>query len=127
MPFPDRLARFNRRVTNPIMRLYAGRIPPLAVVVHRGRRSDQVYRTPVLAFSTPDGFAIALTYGSDTDWVHNVLAADGCALERRGRTSLLTGPRLHDRAGLRLLPAPFARLLPLLGTRDVLTLTRRAG
>ena len=43
----DGLARFNKVVTNPIQRRYAGRIPPFAIVEHVGRKSGRQYRTPV--------------------------------------------------------------------------------
>jgi len=97
MPLPQRLARFNRRVTNPIANRIAGRVPPLAIVVHTGRRSGRTYRTPVMAFrESPEGFVIALTYGPKTDWVRNVVAAGGCDLTRGGKTLRLAAPRLID-------------------------------
>lgn len=97
MPLSPRIARFNRRVTNPIARLAAGRVPPLAIVVHMGRRSGRTYRTPVMAFrGRGGGYLIALTYGPDTDWVRNVVTAQGCDLVRRGKTLRLTDPRLTE-------------------------------
>ena len=85
MPLPDRLATFNRSVTNRIVRTFAGHLPWFAIVVHRGRKSGRIYRTPVNAFGIDDGFVIALTYGPDRDWVKNVLAAGRCGLIVRGR------------------------------------------
>ncbi len=98
MPLPQRLARFNCRVTNPIANRIAGRVPPLAIVVHTGRRSGTPYRTPVMAFRARDGdgFVIALTYGPETDWVRNVLAGGGCDLTRGGTTLRLADPRLIE-------------------------------
>jgi hypothetical protein len=70
----DRLARFNRRLFNPVVRTFAGRRgSPVAVVVHRGRRSGRRYRTPVLAFRANDGYVVALfmaptATGSATCW-----------------------------------------------------------
>jgi len=55
----------------------------MGLVVHRGRRSGRVYDTPVLVFPADDGYVIALTYGPDTDWIRNVLAAGGCAARSR--------------------------------------------
>jgi len=64
---------------------------------------------------------MAHTYGADSDWVKNVLAAGGCDLLTRGRKSPLTKPLLvHDptRRGIR----PFARqILQLLRVADFLT------
>jgi deazaflavin-dependent oxidoreductase (nitroreductase family) len=109
MPLPQRLARFNRHVTNPIARTVAGRIPPFAIVRHQGRRSGTVYRTPIMAFPNraTGGYVVALTYGPDAQWVKNVLAAGGCEIERRGRTVSLTAPRLIGPAeAAPTLPAP---------------------
>ncbi|MGH2730661.1 MAG: nitroreductase family deazaflavin-dependent oxidoreductase [Actinomycetota bacterium] len=97
MPLPRALARFNRIVTNPIAGSFAGRVPPFAVVVHRGRRTGREYRTPVSAFRTDDGYLIALTYGLKTEWVANVLAADNARLLSRGREIAVESPRLLGR------------------------------
>ena len=128
MPFPDRLARFNRLVTNPLAQTIAGRLPPFALVLHRGRRTGKAYRTPVWAFPTPDGgFAIALTYGPDRDWVRNVLAQGGCALDRGGRRVPLAAPRiLAGVQGSRLMPRLLRPVLRLLGVTDVLQLSPSA-
>ena len=75
MPLPKRLARFNRRVTNPVLRHVASWAPGFAVVHHVGRRSGHAYRTPVNVFKRDGRYVFALTYGKDSDWVRNVLAA----------------------------------------------------
>jgi deazaflavin-dependent oxidoreductase (nitroreductase family) len=111
------MRRINRAVTNPLMRVVAGRAAPLAIVVHRGRRSGRTYRTPVLAFSTDEGFVTPLPYGVDTDWCLNVLAAGRCELESGGRTSHVVAARQVDaEEALPLLPA---LLRPLLGAADL--------
>ena len=92
MPLPDRLARVNRVATNPLVRRVAGRLPFFAVVEHTGRATGRSYRTPVMAFRTPDGFVIALTYGPDVDWARNVLAAGSATLEHRGLHIHVTEP-----------------------------------
>ena len=120
MPLPDRLARFNRRVSNPIMRTYAGRVPGLAIVEHRGRKTGRVHRTPVNAFRTSDGFAIALTYGPDRDWVRNVWQEGGCTLVRHGRRIALHEPEIIE--GTALLPGLVRAALRVLGVREVLRL-----
>ena len=105
MPLPDRLATFNRSVTNRIARKFAGHLPWFAIVVHRGRKSGHIYRTPVNAFGIDDGFVIALTYGPDRDWVKNVLAAGRCGLIVRGRRIPVTDPIIVEGdAGMALLP-----------------------
>ncbi len=125
VPLPDRLARIDRRVTNPIMRTFAGRVPGFAIVVHRGRRTGRQYRTPVNAFRSPGGFVIALTYGPDRDWVRNVLAAGGCTIEWRGRPRRLGHPTVRRDDQVRhLVPAPVRLALGLLRVSAVLTLDR---
>ena len=89
-----RVARFNRRVTNPIQGAWASRLPPWATVVHRGRKSGTTYRTPVLAFVRPGSVTISLPYGEDADWVRNLLAAGGGELVRGSRTHLIRNPRI---------------------------------
>src|SRR4051794_22779527 len=104
MPLPRALARFNRKVTNPIARTIAGRLPGAAIIAHRGRRSGRAYRTPVSAFRRPGGYAVALTYGPGAEWVQNVLAAGNATLETGGRQVRVTNPRvIHDPAR-RLVP-----------------------
>lgn len=123
MPFPDWLARLNRRVINPVLGLLADRLPPLAVVVHRGRTSDREYRTPVLAFRDGDGFVIALTYGPDRDWVKNVRAAGGCTLIRAGRKFLLHRLEIVDEGeGLPPMPGWIRPVVRRLGVKAFLRL-----
>lgn len=100
MPLPAWLARFNRMVSNPVLGPAAARLPYCGVIVHRGRRSGRLYRTPVNAFPVDEGFVVALTYGRETDWVRNVLAAGGCEMVHRGGAPLrgsyegtMAGPR----------------------------------
>jgi len=88
----DGLARFNKVVTNPIQRRYAGRIPPFAIVEHVGRKSGRQYRTPVNAFVKGDTVTVRLPYGTDRDWVRNLIAANGGVIQRRGRRLRVTDP-----------------------------------
>jgi deazaflavin-dependent oxidoreductase (nitroreductase family) len=90
---PRGLARFNRVVTNPIQGVYAWALPPWAVLIHRGRRSGRMYRTPVIAFRRGRTFAVAALYGQKSDWVRNILAGGGQVV-RAGRTYDLINPRL---------------------------------
>jgi deazaflavin-dependent oxidoreductase (nitroreductase family) len=94
-----RIAQFNKRVGNPIQRQWADRLPPWAVVVHRGRRSGRRYETPVVARIHDGRVVIVLFYGADADWVRNVVAADGGELIRRRRTLVMSNPRIE---GVRL-------------------------
>jgi len=50
-----------------------------------------------MVFRRGNRFVIALTYGRGSQWVQNVLAANGCELEIRKRTMRLSHPRVfHD-------------------------------
>jgi deazaflavin-dependent oxidoreductase (nitroreductase family) len=89
-----RTAHFNRHVTNRLTRPLAGRLPGFGVVVHRGRKSGHQFQTPVNVFSAAGGYVIALTYGAESDWVKNVLAAGGCELITRRRRRRLDSPEL---------------------------------
>lgn len=124
MPLPRALARMNRVGLNRIIRHVAPYVPGLGVVVHVGRRSGRVYRTPVNVFRKGDVYTFALTYGSASDWVRNVRSAGGCTLRTRGRDVRLSNPRLvHDetRAAIRLPERAFLRLF---GVADFLVLER---
>ncbi len=97
MQLPQRLARFNRHVTNPIQRMWAGWAPSFGILEHVGRRSGKPFRTPLTVFSTDDGVAILLTYGPDRDWLKNITAAGGAKLRRHGKTFAVTNPRVVSR------------------------------
>jgi len=131
MPLPRSVARFNRRVTNRLLGPLAPHLPGFGVVVHTGRKTHRLYRTPVNVFRRPGGYVIALTYGPDADWVRNVLASGGCALETRGRTLRLTRPRLFHDERRRAVPAPLrligGALGALAGISDFLDLTLEEG
>jgi deazaflavin-dependent oxidoreductase (nitroreductase family) len=122
VPFPRRLARFNRRVTNRLAVPIAGRVPGLGVVVHTGRRSGRLYRAPVCAFRRPGGYVIALVYGAESDWPKNVLAAGGCTLLTHGAAVPLTAPRRVHTGRHRSVSAPARAVLRMLGVRDYLEL-----
>jgi deazaflavin-dependent oxidoreductase (nitroreductase family) len=123
MPLPGWLARLNRSVTNPALRPVAGRLPYFGVVLHRGRTTGRVYRTPVTAFPHGDSFVIALTYGREVDWVKNVIAAGECRLIHRGRTVDLVDPRLLPlREDAQAIPGWIRGILRILGVDQVLQL-----
>jgi deazaflavin-dependent oxidoreductase (nitroreductase family) len=124
MPAPRWLARANKRLTNRLLGPLARYLPGFGVVVHRGRKSQRHYRTPVNVFVRGNRYVFALTYGPQSDWVRNVLAQGGCTLETRGRTLQLTRPRLFHDAQRHSVP-PFVRLiLGAAGVYDFLELAR---
>jgi deazaflavin-dependent oxidoreductase (nitroreductase family) len=111
MPAPRRLARFNKRFTNHLTSKVAGYLPGFAIVSHIGRKSGRTYRTPVNAFRTDDGYIIALTYGSESDWVKNVLAAGSCELQTRGRRVRLYNPHIVTDESKAWAPLPVRLIL----------------
>lgn len=102
MRLPQWLARFNKYVTNPVQRLWAGWIPLHGILLHVGRRSGKPYRTPLTVFSADvDGqpaVAILLTYGPNRDWLKNLQAAGGGRMQRHGKTFGVTNPQLMTKA-----------------------------
>lgn len=97
MPLPQALARINRRISNPILGVMAGIAPGFGIVIHTGRKSGRVYRSPVMVFQRDGGYRIALTYGRNVDWLKNIRAARQFEFETRGRTVILTDPTVgHD-------------------------------
>jgi deazaflavin-dependent oxidoreductase (nitroreductase family) len=85
-----------------------------------------MYQTPVNVFASSDGYVFALTYGPDTDWVKNVLAAGGCELRTRGRTVRVTAPRLfHDEARRDIRPLE-RQVLRAIGVADFLSVKTAA-
>jgi deazaflavin-dependent oxidoreductase (nitroreductase family) len=124
---PRALARFNRRVNNPIQLRWAGRIRGYAIIEHTGRRSGRAYRTPVNAFRTPDGFAFLIGYGTQSDWLRNVLAAGGGHVVHRGQRYAVSAPRvLTGDEGRALLPAPMRLLTKVVRAEEVLVVTAAA-
>lgn len=127
MPLPRGLASFNRRVTNHVTGPLAGRLPGFGIVVHRGRRSHREYRTPVNVFVAAGGYVVALTYGADSDWIKNVLAARGCELVTRGRTVRLTAPELFHDERRGHVPHLVRPILRMLGVSDFMRLSTTAA
>jgi deazaflavin-dependent oxidoreductase (nitroreductase family) len=83
----------NRRLVNPVQRLWAPWLPPFALVVHRGRTSGVEHRTPVLAWRHGATLYVSLYYGERAHWVRNVLAGGG-AVVRLGRRWRIAGARI---------------------------------
>jgi deazaflavin-dependent oxidoreductase (nitroreductase family) len=124
MALPPWLARFNRRVTNRVTPIFASRVPGFGIVIHTGRRSGHIYRTPINVFRDGDDYIIALTYGAERDWVRNVLAANGCELLTRGRYVRLINPHIVTDPTRRWAPLPARPILRLLGVENYMRLTR---
>jgi deazaflavin-dependent oxidoreductase (nitroreductase family) len=111
MRMPRAVARFNRRITNPLARSLTPWLPCLGTLEHTGRTSGKRYRTPLLIFPTGNGIAILIGYGSQTDWLKNVLAGGPTVLHKRGRAIALADPEIVDKVQAAPLVTSPARLL----------------
>ncbi|WP_199191263.1 nitroreductase family deazaflavin-dependent oxidoreductase [Amycolatopsis sp. CA-126428] len=124
MVLPKGLARFNRVATNRINKYVVGWAPGFGMIVHKGRKSGKEYRTPLNVFRTDDGFVVALTYGPDTDWVKNVLAAESCTVITRRRKYRVHSPQLVHDESRQTMPTPVRQFLGLLDVNDFLLVKR---
>lgn len=123
MVLSQRLARINRRLSNPILRHLVG-IGPFAELEHVGRSSGRRYRTVLMAFRRGDTMTIALTYGPDVDWLKNIRAAGGGRLRFRRDLLELGAPRpLTTAQGLSRMPIGPRQLLPLAGVDEFIELS----
>ena len=59
-----------------------------------GRSSGKTYGTPLDAHPVDGGYIFIVMYGSDSDWVQNVVAAGAAKLEIDGDEVELASPRL---------------------------------
>lgn len=123
MVLPRALARANKRGLNKVTRHLVPHLPGFGLLHHRGRKSGAEYSTPINIFHTSPGhWRISLTYGSNSDWVRNVLAAGGCDVTTRGRRIHLTDPVLTHDPNNTGLPAPARMILRRIGADECLDL-----
>ncbi len=116
------LARINIAFTNRIASLFAGWLPGFGILTHVGRKSGKVYSTPINVFRDSNGFIIALTYSSQSEWVKNVLAAGGCELKTRGKKYQLSSPNVVHDSTLRRFPIPVRLVLRIVGADEYMEL-----
>jgi deazaflavin-dependent oxidoreductase (nitroreductase family) len=121
-----RIRPFTRHVVNPLTRLFAGWMPGFGMLTYRGRTTGRVYHLPLNVFRRGDHYIFVLTYGSDSQWVKNVLAAGECQLRVRGRNVRLVEPELIVNPDWGLVPPP-VRLIERLGAGVTEFLRMRAA
>src|SRR5438477_12077613 len=112
------LAKINIALTNRITGLFAGWLPGFGFLTHVGRKSGKVYRTPINVFRASNGFIIALTYSSQSEWAKNVLAAGRCELKTRGKKYQLSAPNVVRDPTRRRFPVPVRVVLRLVGADE---------
>ncbi len=117
MPMPLWFGKLNKRVFNP--REIRQGIRP--VLTHVGRVSGRQYQTPLEAYAVDGGFVFVLMYGSQSDWVKNILASESGVLRFEGSDVAVSNPKLIDEAeAWSLLPADTKRPPPLLRITEYL-------
>jgi deazaflavin-dependent oxidoreductase (nitroreductase family) len=100
------LRRFTTKLVNPVARLFAGRLPGLGILSHVGRTTGRRYRTPVFVHRHGDDYVFALTFGSSSQWVRNILAAGAAEIRIRGRDVQLVEPEVFVDSTRRPMPLP---------------------
>jgi deazaflavin-dependent oxidoreductase (nitroreductase family) len=117
---------FTTHVFNPISRRFARWLPWFGILAYRGRKSGTAYRTPLNVFRHGDDWVFALTYGSDVQWVKNVLAAGEATLEKGRKRIRLVEPELLVDPERRLMPFPVRQVLRVMRVSEFLRM-RPAG
>ena len=119
MALPHWLARLNLRFSNVFMRPLAARLPWFVVLEHVRRTSGTVRRTGMMAFHRrPDRWVMALTYGTEVQWLRNVEAAGGGRLLSRGRWVEVVEPRRFRDAARSSVPLLVGPMLAILNVSD---------
>jgi deazaflavin-dependent oxidoreductase (nitroreductase family) len=118
------LRPYTTRFFNPLSRRVAGRLPGFGILTYPGRKSGRVYRTPINVFRRGEHYLFALTYGSDVNWVKNVLAAGDCDLRTVGRDVHLVEPEVFIDARASVMPIPVRWFLRFLRTTEFLRMRR---
>lgn len=114
------MAEFHRAFTNKILCRFAARLPGFGIVVNTGRKSGRLYLTPVNLFWRRDEVLIALTYGRESGWVANVLAAGRCELQTRCGVYRLCSPVVVHDPSRRRFPRLVRAILGLIDANDYL-------
>ena len=98
MRVPRTVAKFNRRITNPLAVRFGGWAPLNGTLEHVGRKSGKTYQTPLNIFETADGFVIPIGYGLESHWVQNALAGGPLTVHKAGRTIPVVDARIVSKA-----------------------------
>ena len=98
------LLPFTTHVFNRFSRHFVHWLPNFAIISYRGRKSGKSYRTPMNVFRDGESYVFALTYGSDVQWVQNVLAAGEADLQIRNKSIHLVDPELFVDPTRHLMP-----------------------
>jgi deazaflavin-dependent oxidoreductase (nitroreductase family) len=93
--FLNAVRYFNKYVLNHFTLLFAGsKLGPFSKLIHKGRKSGRMYKTPVVATYVDDKIIIPLSYGDQVDWLRNILAANGCQIIYRRSKMVAENPKV---------------------------------
>ena len=93
--FLNAVRYFNKYILNHFTLLFAGsRVGPFSKLIHKGRKSGRVYKTPVVATYVDDKIIIPLTYGDRVDWLRNILATEQCEIFYRRSRLVAVNPEV---------------------------------
>jgi deazaflavin-dependent oxidoreductase (nitroreductase family) len=118
---------FTTHVFNPISRRFVRWLPGFGILGYVGRKSGKAYRTPMNVFRHGDAWVFALTYGSEVQWVKNVLVAGEATLEIRRRSIRLVDPELIVDPERRLMPFPVRQALGMMRVTEFLRMRQAAS
>jgi deazaflavin-dependent oxidoreductase (nitroreductase family) len=102
-----------RSLANRVFLMVSGRwFRAYSIVRHVGRTSGRAYQNPVSAYPLGDGFVIPVLYGTQSQWVRNVMATGRFTLRTKGRDHPLERPELIPPAqALAAYPALLRRIM----------------
>ena len=123
MPTKTRMWRvrpFTKALINPLGRVFAGWMPGFGLLTYPGRVTGRIYHLPINLFRRGEHYIFVLTYGSDSQWVKNVLAAGGCQVRVGGRDIRLVEPELIVNPPWELVPPPVRLIERLAGVTEFL-------
>jgi deazaflavin-dependent oxidoreductase (nitroreductase family) len=125
----NRIRTFNKYVTNRILRVFVKlSLGPFAIIGHVGRRSGKSYETVIWVWPVSEGFVIALTYGSQVDWLRNMLTAGGGTVFWHKRLYAVGKPEPIDaQAALPAFPALFRLIFRRFGRREEFVLLKSSS
>jgi hypothetical protein len=125
--FLNSIRYFNKHILNRIILwlAYKGK-GPNSVVTQIGRRSERIYKTPVLATYLDEFIFIPLPYGDHVDWLRNILAHDGCKIFWKGEEIVASDPVVIEvETALSFPPEDLRKLFERYEVEKFLRLSRR--
>ncbi|MBE0697051.1 MAG: hypothetical protein IH586_09020 [Anaerolineaceae bacterium] len=128
MQLPRSIRRFKYHILNQLTgNIARSSWGPFSILYNKSRRSGMIHETPVIAKPAPDGFVVALTYGSSGDWYANVMAAGQCKiLWHQQETEIVSICEMETRNALCRFTLLEKMILGLGSTREFLKMKKPA-